>query len=923
MVTELRPYQLQAVAAIQAGWSGGRRRALAVLPPGAGKTIVGLQAAASLARPTVILSPNAAIAGQWVAEANRLAGGTWGGRSPTTARDRQLAADITSLTYQAVAHFDSDAEVDESGAAIDGHEARLSEGAREFFARLAGLGEAVLILDECHHLVQVWGELLDEMLADLPQVTVLGLTATPAGALSASQAALTTRLLGVEVFTVSAPALVRQGYLAPYAEFGWFCEPTSQERDWLLADSERFAELQADLMSNGFASTDFLPWLDVFTSRLSRAEWRTIELEQPDLATAIMRFCHDDLARAPQGAASREERRQSARPQDWALVIGAFVQEVLRESSDPRDLLALERLRLALPSVGFRLTRLGVQRGRSPVDRVLARSEAKTRAVVEIIAAEAMSLTDRLRGLVITDHERATATLPGRLVGVIPVEAGSARLVVANLAADSRLSGRGIALVSGATVAGNEVAARAVMSARPDLTASRDGDLTYLTGPWTTRQWVPLLTRMFEQGEISVLVGTRALLGEGWDARSVSTVVDLSTATTPTSVVQTRGRALRVDPLWPDKVAHTWSVTCVSESHGRGWVDFERLVRKHASYLALNQEGQVVTGLSHLDAALTPFAPPSAVDFDAVNARMLARSEDRRGTRERWRIGEAFHDRIVPAVQILSATDEEGTNTLAPSPSPSLSPPPSPALPPPPSLTPQVGSGPSRVLATPSGVSRNEARLSWPTRVAVGGVAAVAVAVSATSWVAAAVLAGVAVLAFGLARTRASSAAVASYREAADEPGFATYAEVVASALGCPGQSRIRVSEGVTTADLPGVRAAEFAAALDELLGPPASPRYVIARPLLPELPRARRARVRMARAAAGGRLVVPVVCHAVPTIFGVRAEALTPFTAAWRATVAVTEPRFARSAGGAELLATADSVSPAGLATGIRTVWE
>ena len=82
------------------------------------------------------------------------------------------------------------------------------------------------------------------------------------------------------------------------------------------------------------------------------------------------------------------------------------------------------------------------------------------------------------------------------------------------------------------------------------------------------------------------------------------------------------------------------------------------------------------------------------------------------------------------------------------------------------------------------------------------------------------------------------SAAVAAhrrdYRIAAEPPGIADYAAVVAEALGSPDQARLRVVDGVTTVDPPGPCAQEFAEALDELLSAPADPRYVVARPVLP-----------------------------------------------------------------------------------------
>ena len=86
-----------------------------------------------------------------------------------------------------------------------------------------------------------------------------------------------------------------------------------------------------------------------------------------------------------------------------------------------------------LPSVGYQLTKRGIRRGRSPVDRVLARSEAKTYALTEIVQAEHRNLGDRLRMLVLCDHERATATLPADLAGVVDQQAGSATLALEHL----------------------------------------------------------------------------------------------------------------------------------------------------------------------------------------------------------------------------------------------------------------------------------------------------------------------------------------------------------------------------------------------------------------------------------------------------------------------------------------------------------
>ncbi len=81
--------------------------------------------------------------------------------------------------------------------------------------------------------------------------------------------------------------------------------------------------------------------------------------------------------------------------------------------------------------------------------------------------------------------------------------------------------------------------------------------MVHVVGPWSPRDWVPLLTACLTEGHSRLLIGTRVLLGEAWDARCVNSLIDLTAATTATAVVQTRGRALRVDPGWHDKVANT------------------------------------------------------------------------------------------------------------------------------------------------------------------------------------------------------------------------------------------------------------------------------------------------------------------------------------------------------------------------------
>ena len=493
------------------------------------------------------------------------------------------------------------------------------------------------MLDECHHLVEVWGRLLAELLDELPDAFVLGLTATPPSTLTAAQKVLVAELFGEPLFTASIPAVVREGDLAPFAELAWLTTPTPTETDWLAEQGQRFAELTTALSDPTYGSTSFFAWLDArFLAGLPA---------DPAQLDAALRLVHAGLLDLPAGATLREQHRRPPTADDWVLLIEEWV-ELLDRGGDDQDV--VRRIREVLPSVGYQLTRRGIRRGRSPVDRVLARSESKTLALTQIVQAEHANLGDRLRMLVLCDHERAGATLPVDLAGVVDVQAGSATLALEHLV--RAVPHLHPLMVTGSTVAGDEETLRQLREyvGAPAVEVV-DGRLE---GSWTSRDWVPWVTRFFEDGHCQVLVGTRGLLGEGWDARAITGLVDLTSATTSTAVVQTRGRALRTDPTWLEKVALTWTVVCVSEDHPKGGNDWDRFVRKHAGFYGVDAEGDVVSGVAHVDAAFSPYAPPPVTDFGEVNARMLLRSEQRALVRDAWAVGTPYDDTLVHTVRI-------------------------------------------------------------------------------------------------------------------------------------------------------------------------------------------------------------------------------------------------------------------------------
>jgi len=241
---DLRPHQRDSVCAHVRARTG---RSHLVLPPGAGKTAVGVAIALHEGRRTLVLVPNTAIQQQWI--------DLWRAVGHVTVSDeRDLVTDVTVLTYQSLATFD--AEADEDAPLVE----QLHANAAALLQRLHDGDPFTLVLDEAHHLLHAWGRLLDEVLALMRggpagDPVVVALTATPATRLTVDQAALASRVFGPVLHEVSTPALVRSGVLAPFRELAWFVTPTDAELEHLRTSARQWDELIIDLLDPALAAS--------------------------------------------------------------------------------------------------------------------------------------------------------------------------------------------------------------------------------------------------------------------------------------------------------------------------------------------------------------------------------------------------------------------------------------------------------------------------------------------------------------------------------------------------------------------------------------------------------------------------------------------------------------------------------------------
>ena len=119
-------------------------------------------------------------------------------------------------------------------------------GAKASIDALKAANIGLIILDECHHLTEHWGQVLAALREELNHPVVLGLTATPPDEEKAGVEHYTA-LLGDIDYEVPTPALVRDSNLAPYQDLAYFVRPTAKELAYIAEADESFLKVVEDI----------------------------------------------------------------------------------------------------------------------------------------------------------------------------------------------------------------------------------------------------------------------------------------------------------------------------------------------------------------------------------------------------------------------------------------------------------------------------------------------------------------------------------------------------------------------------------------------------------------------------------------------------------------------------------------------------
>ncbi len=460
-----------------------------VAPPGAGKTIIGLELIRRFDAPAVIFTPTTTIQAQWYekigmflenpADISRYASLDPRQRAPINIFTYQLIstpAEAQEHIVEAALHLWQE-DLIHSGQAASPQAAHervellrqnnplayrkdtlrytnrvkhrllrepeidiepfLHPNARQLINELVAYGVKTIVLDECHHLLDYWAIVLRTLIGRLENPRVVGLTATLPSPDGDDEFENYDSLLGEVDFEIPTPAVVKEGDLAPYRDLAYLVKPTPREMEYLNKIQAEFEAAIAGLTGN----SRFINWVRRLVALPPeppnpQIEWQKRWDAHPLLMLSAVRFLNIIGQPPPPQLVTPLEATQPIEIEDWATLLERFGLDVLKPSADEHDHRLLRDLRKAILPFGLTLTERGIQQTRSPGDLVLTFSESKDFAVAHILSAESKALGEKLRAIVVTDFERVGSGVR-QLKGVLENDAGSALRLFGRLATQS------------------------------------------------------------------------------------------------------------------------------------------------------------------------------------------------------------------------------------------------------------------------------------------------------------------------------------------------------------------------------------------------------------------------------------------------------------------------------------------------------
>lgn len=645
----LYPYQKEILNVFEDERVHGEKKIHIVAPPGSGKTIVGLEMICRIDEPTLILVPNLTLQEQWkdkleklfleenesilelvstsISDIKKINIITYQSLSGTEDENDDVQKKILNIWFESEKdEFPSEESfllfvnelkqenLEEYRDLYTKHRKKLKESGdveytkklmkwniHTYIQNLREIGVKTMVVDEAHHLTSWWSHVLYEIWSSLEQPYIIGLTATPpfdnADYFELDESYV--KLLGTVDYYVPTPAIVKSGRLAPYSDLVYIVSPDEKLNN-LLKEKEQL--LEQFLISYRW---EIVHNLHIFLEE----NFDRLKVKSLDLLEKWMRFIYRykdesiDMSGYITKNASQELTLEDIAKSIWKWASNDF--------KTTKKTTILNEVKTLFFDLGYIWRWTNLYRFETPIEKWLIYSKSKIEWVYSILDKEIENIGESLRVAVITDFlDVESDWINGHYIfDEVIKKYGYLNPYL--------VSGQGIWRIENniKTLVENE---------------------TILS-----------VTEKLAKWETKIVIGTRGILGEGWDCPEINTLIDLTGVSAYMSVNQVHGRAIRLNLNNLEKVANIYDIICIGK--GFQWMrDFNRLERKHSQFYWVDDSGLIIKELDHIYPQLEKYITKK----DKINSYTLRKSALRSMVKELWNIGSSFKNEEVFSLSI-------------------------------------------------------------------------------------------------------------------------------------------------------------------------------------------------------------------------------------------------------------------------------
>ncbi len=600
-----------------------------VAAPGSGKTVLGLELIRMIGKPALIFSPTTAIREQWGERFRDLFledRAAFSSLFSTSLADMRL---LNSVTYQALF------TAMEKTTVTEGDDDSFPDV--DILREIRERGIGTICLDEAHHLKNEWQRALEKLIALVgEEVKIIALTATPPYDAEGNEWSRYLAMCGEVDEEIFVPELVAQDTLCSHQDYIYFNYPTDEELS--LLDAYRARAVEAVEMAGK------CPALYALFRRVNaERDYDILFSSAKEYIALLVLFAHYGWAPDPRLIRTLVGRR-GLPPYEIGFAETALhflLEGELLTAPEKEALIAVfkrmgvyEKKKLSL-AVNERLK------------RTLLASVGKLESIAAIAKSEHEAMGKSLRMLVLTDYikkEDVTRIASAERFSSISIVSIFETLRRADAAIP-------LGVLSGSLVIlPNDVALSDIPHTRTPIAGTA---YSVITPSGSLHAAVRAVGALFARGEIEILIGTKSLLGEGWDAPVINSLIMASFVGSYVLSNQMRGRAIRIDKNDPGKTANIWHLVTVEPPHlvaesklaqAKEYLkwdkneliscDYDILKRRFDSFMGPHYDtGCIESGIERITAVRPPY---DKAGIAAINRNMLTRAADRAAMRAGW-----------------------------------------------------------------------------------------------------------------------------------------------------------------------------------------------------------------------------------------------------------------------------------------------